>query len=114
MTYREYMQEHDTENLSWCKPYTAKDGAYALIMYEGKPDSIISPDCEAHRWNGTLTDDVMEHFARAVNPDYDLYSGYDDAYIAIIAMQECGCAACPFCADCDAMGEEFGAADYRG
>ena len=77
-------------------------------------NTILNSKQIAINWTIKKTPTDVEHFARAVNPDYDLYSGYDDAYIAIIAMQECGCAACPFCADCDAMGEEFGAADYRG
>ena len=105
-TYREYMEEHDGENLSWCKPYSDDSGEYKLIMYEGIVDSISAPTIEAWRWNDTLTAEVLRDFARAVNPDYNEYKGWTDEHIALEVMHPIGCSACPWFGDCEAMGEE--------
>lgn len=35
MTYRQYMQDHPEENMSFCKPYTNDDEDRFLIMYDG-------------------------------------------------------------------------------
>ena len=109
MKYRDYMEVHCDENLDWCKPYVSdKSDEYCLIMYDGEPDAVIMPDGTFYRYNGSLTDEVMEAFARAVNSDYDLHSGYDDWLIALRAMHEVGCASCPFSDDCEAMDEQYG------
>ena len=115
MTYREYFDEHETENISWCKPYTCTTdaGDYAIIMYEGEAIAIKTPTGEAHRYNDTLTDNTMEQFARAVNPHYDMFAGYSDEYIALDSMHETGCAFCPFRNDCEPMSEEINSIDYR-
>lgn len=113
MTYHDYMIDHDEENLSWCKPYADKSGDYRLVIYDGELMSIMSPDREAHRWDGSLTDELLEAFARAVNPDYDMYNGYTDLEIALDATHPVGCSSCPWFDDCDTMGEEMHIGDYR-
>ena len=84
-----------------------------LVMYDGELSSIMSPTREAFRYNGTLTDEVLEQFAREVNPDYDLYTGWSDLHVALEAMHPVGCASCPWCEDCEAMYEEMSESDYR-
>ena len=113
MTYREYFEEHDDENLSWCKPYANDEEDCFIIMYEGDAGGIVTPDVEAIRCEGTITDDLLEALARKVNTNYDWYSKWSDLHIALDAMHECGCASCPFKDDCDAMGEEMEETDYR-
>ena len=113
MKYLEYMENHDGENLSWCKPYTDDSGDYKLIMYNGEVNSISAPDYEAFRYNGSMTPEIMEKFARAVNRDYDLYSGWEDWQIALEGMHETGCSCCPWRGECDAMAEEMNDGDYR-
>ena len=107
MKYTEYMKLHESENLSWCKPYTDETGKYVLVMCDGKPSSMHSPSQEVFCHNGTLTDDAMKQFAREVNPYYDLYNGWDDCHIALDAMHEVGCASCPWRENCEAMREEM-------
>ena len=113
MKYIDYMNDHEDENLSWCKPYADESGEYTLILHDGMVDAITTPDRIAYRYNGTLTEELMESFARAVNPDYDDYSGWDDLHIALESMHEVGCAHCPFKDDCEAMGEEMSDTDCR-
>ena len=115
MTYREYFEEHEDENLSWCKPYFDESGEYYINMYDDIVEAVITPKTKIIRVydsNNTL-DDVVTEVAKAVNPDYYLYSGWDDLHIALDAMHECGCASCPFKDDCEAMGEEMQETDYR-
>lgn len=115
MTYREYFEEHEDENLSWCKPYFDESGEYYINMYDGIVEAVITPKVKIIRvydLNNTL-DDIVTEVAKAVNPDYDFYSGWDDLHIALDAMHECGCASCPFKDDCEVMGEEIQETDYR-
>lgn len=110
-TYREYFIKNDDENLAWCKPYEDETGNYKLVMHDGEPLGIMTPDREAFRYDGSLTDDLMESFARAVNPDYDYYKGYSNVHIALDAMHEIGCASCPWFDDCEPMGENMSETD---
>lgn len=96
MKCREYMETHETENLSWCKPYVAKDGSYA-VLWEGK----LLVDGEE------LEGDALEAFARKVNPEYELCKGWPDLVIALGAMTQVGCSECPYNGNCDAMDEEM-------
>jgi len=113
MTYREYMESHEDENFSWCKPFTNKDEDCFAIMYDGTIDHVITPEMEAQRYDGSLNDETLEVFARRVNPDYDLYGGWSDEHIALEVMHEIGCTSCPFKDDCEAMGEEMQETDYK-
>lgn len=113
MTYREYFEAHEDENLSWCKPYANKDEDCFAIMHDGTIERVGTPEMEAQRYDGSLNDETLEAFARRVNPDYNLYSGWSDEHIILEAMHECGCANCPFIDDCEAMGEEIQETDYR-
>ena len=112
MKYLDYMRSHEDENLSWCKPYASDAGDHVLIMQEGKLLGIISPEREAFT-DDTLTDEALKQFAREVNRDYDAYRGWDDLDIALKAMHEVGCAACPWREDCDAMHEDLYEDDNR-
>ena len=116
MTYREYFEEHENENLSWCKPYLDKSEEYCIVMHDGEVNGVVTPQMEAIRgWSGTQDiEDAVADIAKHINPDYDCYSGWDDLHIALDAMHEWGCASCPYKEECDAMGEEMGETDWRG
>lgn len=105
MTIRERMQETG-ESLGWCKPYVSEDGQYALAINEGEVAGMIlnGEDIKADKLDKA---DLLERFARVVNPDYDDYSGWDDLHIALEGkVRECGCASCPWFGICDAMDGE--------
>ena len=104
MKWLEYMENHPEENLSWCRAYISDvDARFGMIMYDGLLFAVFTPDGVFYRFDGGLTDEVIEQFARTVNRDYDLYSGYPDWQIARFALREVGCASCPYKCDCDAM-----------
>lgn len=113
MKYLDYMKQNPEQNFTWCKPYTNDSETHYLVVYDGIAHSIETPDITAHRYGGGNFDETLEQLAREVNPDYDLYSGYDDTYIALQSMHEIGCWHCPFRDECEAMGEEVSATDNR-
>ena len=116
MTYREYFEEHENENIGWCKPYFDESEEYCIVMGGGSVASIDTPDERIIRGldpNRTL-DEAITKIAKAINPDYDLYSGWPDIIIALETMHKGGCASCPFKDDCDVMGEEMEETDWRG
>ena len=113
MTYREYMEANRHENFSWCKPYADDTETHFLIVYDGIASSISTPYITAHRYGGCDFEAELEALARDVNPDYDLYSGYNDQQIAMERMHEIGCWHCPFRDECETMGEEMDETDYR-
>ena len=83
-------------NLGWCMPYSTKDGDVWIAVAEGRI-------CGA-RINGCDTDNPSAAtIARRVNPDYALYSGWSELYIALDAMDEHNCRDCPWFWACDAM-----------
>lgn len=106
MTIRELMQENG-ENLSWCRPYVSDDGAYAISVTEGEvsgmrlngDDSVSASLAEPGRRS-----ELLKQFAKAVNPDYGDYDGWDDLHIALEGkIRERGCAECPWFDVCDAV-----------
>ena len=106
MKYLEYMNEHPTENLGWCKPYTDKNENKYLVIYDGEVSGIKTETAEVTTLDGRWElEKALGELARKVTKDYDLYSGYSDKELALIAMHEVGCADCPWKYDCDAMGE---------
>lgn len=104
MMTAEYMINHKDENLGWCKVYADNTGRYAMVMTEGNVTALVMP---GKRVYGNECQKYMPEFAKAVNKEYVDYEGYEDSYIAIQAMEEKGCAACPFFSECDAMSEEM-------
>ena len=99
------------ENLGWCKPYISEDERYALAINEGKIISIqidgrlVEMD-EREPGHFRYSKDLLHRLARSVNPDYDEYVGYADTYIILDALEERGCAECPWRDECVAMLEE--------
>ena len=85
MKYLDYMNEHDTENLSWCKPYFDKTGNYCIIMHDGEVSSVITPRLEAIRgWSGEQDiEEAITDVAKNVSPSYEYYFGYTDLEIAL-------------------------------
>ena len=98
--YRKMMQDRPDENLSWCVPYKTADGKYALAVCEGKPAGMI---LDGKVVDYSELEASLPTLAKAVNPDYGDYAGWTDLHLATEAMQECGCAHCPWFGTCDAM-----------
>ena len=113
MKYSEYFEEHQAENFSWCKPYMDKTETYYVVMHDGEMLGIVTPTTVAYRYDGTLTDDLLERVAKEINPDFDSYSGWDLTHIILEAMNEVGCFHCPFKEDCEPYNEYMGETDNR-
>lgn len=108
MTHLDYANANPDYHSDWCVPWADASGERFLIMQECKPQAIDSP--EATSINGDELcdfDSDIAVLAQTVNPDYDTFSGYTDAQIALMAMHETGCAACPFRLECDFMRSEI-------
>ena len=83
-------------------------GERFLIMQEGKPQAIDSPETTSVNGDELCDfDSDLAVLAQNVNPDYDTFSGYTDAQIALMAMHEIGCSECPFRLECDFMRGEI-------
>lgn len=109
MTLREYFADHEDESPDCCTPYANKGRTHFMVVYDcGSQVTISTPTMLVNLYSGSAKyDEVLEQFAREVNPDYDLYSGWSDLYIATQAMDKIGCASCPWRDDCEMMGEEL-------
>ena len=109
MTYLEHFEKMPViENMEWCKPFMDMETEdYILIQHDGEIISAKTPDGIFHRYNGTLTADIMENIAKTVNSNYNSYHGYTDEQIALDAMIETGCTNCPFRHECEAVNEEM-------
>lgn len=96
--YRKMMMDNG-ENLCWCKPLSYQDGKVILAVNEGEIVGL--------RIDGTdvkINADSVRRVAKMVNPDYDLYDGWDEMHIIQEAPhEELGCCNCPWFGICDAM-----------
>lgn len=94
--FREMMLENDN-NLSWCKPLEFKNGEVVIAINGG--------DIVGLQVNGETVDVMpVEHIARLVNEDYDLYEGYSPMEILYDAdFSELPCRCCPWFWECGAM-----------
>lgn len=104
MTYRERMIKNGG-NLSWCVPYRVTTKGGDVIIIAENEGNIVG--CQI---NGRDVDGMTwERIARMVNPDYDLYSGWEDRHIAHddVPWEELECRSCPWFDVCDAMDEEY-------
>ena len=114
MNYREYMENHPEENLSWCRPYRSENGRVALAMNEGNIAGLkidgkeidgpyTSADSQAKLWEmaakASIEDDAL------LDIETDRYSWREIALMD--GLVECGCANCPWKDTCDAMSEEI-------
>ena len=114
MTYREYFEQHEQENLSWCAPYATKDGDYKIVLYENDITALIGPDGITERSSlypsrtAPSFSAAVADFARMVNPEYDQYTMCTDQEIILDVMHEIGCAHCPLRDECAAMDETMG------
>lgn len=111
MTYREYVENHPEENLSWCRPYRSENGRVALSCNEGRIQTVsidgeeIDIDFSRHD-----QEPLWERACKAALDEDTLgrYDGYSWREIALSdALVECGCANCPWKDTCDAMSEEI-------
>ena len=112
MKYRDYMADSD-DNLSWCKPYIGD--RVSIAINEGNPVGLIVDGEEVKPvYVGALkgyeyTAEQLEQAARAANPDYDTYSGWDALHILVNGdVSERPCRDCPWFSECDAMDEQYG------
>ena len=101
------------ENLGWCKPYISEDERYALALNSGKIITVrvggrdlLWDDEDPIYGSPQFSSGLLRRLAQTINPDYDEYDGHTDTHIILDAMQERGCAACPWRDECDAMIEE--------
>lgn len=109
MTNREFMMQHTDEHLPYCRCCRTDDESSTLIIRNGKPVVILTPELSAIAPRGTLPADVVRYLAKLVNPNWGLYHGYTDAYIAFDAMRDTGCAGCPLFCECRDMYMEVNA-----
>lgn len=92
------------ESLGWCTPYMSDDERNAIVINEGRIDGMlcdgeyIRPEAGPHYSSGQI-----QRFARAINPDYGYYTGWDDIHIILEALSACGCSDCPWRDSCEAM-----------
>lgn len=96
-----YEKMEKTENIGWCKPVVSDDGAAAVAEQEGRAVAVRISGVD---YTGGAIPAALERAARRVNPDYDMYHGYDDLHIYLDGdTHETGCACCPWRDECDAM-----------
>lgn len=113
MTYRDYMENHPEENLSWCRPYRSENGRVALVYNEGRILSLMIDEKEVDiDWPVRDQSQLWERVCRASIEDEALLDietrRYSWREIALMdGLVECGCANCPFADTCDAMMEEI-------
>ena len=108
MTTKDYLRFNPEENLSWCKPYVAKDGEFALILNEGEIIALKSPRLGFAVLNTGEPDNVnvINSFLHELKPDCDF--NYDPDWISDLLdlMDETGCARCPSFEDCQAFDDD--------
>ena len=112
MTYREYMENHPEENLSWCRPYRSENGRVVLSYNEGRIQTLMIDGEEIEDFDpmSAKQEAAWERVCRASIDEetLGLYSGYSWSEIALRdGLVECGCADCPWKGICDAMSEEI-------
>lgn len=84
-------------NLSWCKPYISSDSKNAIAVNSGKIEGMIIDGVQINSID-------VNRFAKAVNPDYNSYDGWDDLHIAMEGnIKESACSDCPWFEECEAM-----------
>lgn len=104
----DYANEHPNYHPASCVPYTDHDCERFLIMNDGKPQAIYSP--ETISVNGDELCDFesdLAFLAELVNPHDVLYREDPDEKEALKYMHETGCFDCPFRLECDFMRSEI-------
>lgn len=113
MNYREYMENHPEENLSWCRPYRSENGRVALSYNSGRIESAMIDGAEIAIDGAQKNQAALwERVARASIEDEALLDVETRRYswkeIALMdGLVEGGCASCPWKDLCDAMSEEI-------
>lgn len=108
MTTKDYLRANPEENLSWCKPYIARDGELVLILNEGNiiwaksPTLGVVDNLESH----PDRPDVLNTFLHELNPECDWDYDDDDDIDMLRMMSETGCAHCPCFEDCQAFDDD--------
>ena len=82
-------------NRDFCIPY--QNGNTIFIYFNGKIVNIQDNGKKIYNSN----EDIIKDYAKKLNTDYDLYSGYTDTHILIDACEKIDCAACPFLSECE-------------
>lgn len=103
ITVRQQMRENGGV-IDGCECWATNDGTKFLL---NTPNVVQSYDAETDTWfDGDDFD--LAAFARAVNPNYAEYSGWDDLHIAVDVMERRNCRDCPAFEFCEAMDAEIG------
>ena len=91
----------DGENMGWCVPYATKDESVWVVSSE---------NCVSIKDGDTAIDNAtpeqIREYAKKINEDYDLYSGWDDLHILLDGMRSHGCTECPFRDVCEAVQDD--------
>ena len=116
MTYREYMDNHLEENLSWCRPYRSENGRVALAMNGGDiagleidekeidvPCAFADRQAQSKLWEMAARASIEDE--ALLDIETRLYSWREMALMD--GLVECGCGSCPWKDTCDAMSEEI-------
>lgn len=104
--YRKYMIESDG-NLGWCKALDFGD--VQISVNEGIINGIMDSGVDIDSDEGILssnfyTEKTLTAIAKKVNPNYDLYDGYNATHIILDAKHdELPCKLCPWFNVCSAM-----------
>ena len=91
-----------SENLGWCSPYFANvDGKeYWMVVCDGSVISLQTPNGDV----GSPTENDMMNFVKSVKwYEEDCIFDRNPRRIALMNMEEKGCADCPWRDLCDAM-----------
>lgn len=103
-----YEKMRNGENLSWCRPYVSPDGLIWVIYKEGEVDVITEVIKSPYYVHDFVLPNIaiIRGFARKYNAMFDdlFYNyNYTPKDILIGALDEKGCADCPFRDECEAM-----------
>lgn len=101
MTYREMMTEN-SENLSWCAPYSLLGGRIVVAVAESK---IVGMQIDGS--DIPVSDASIRRAAEMANECFSSYDGWSDTHILLDSeKEELPCRMCPWFGVCDAMDDE--------
>ena len=99
-TYYEYMTEHQDMGFDFCQVFMSEDGNHAWTEYGTEIIRVKSGD---HDYEYHDVYNGITEIAKAVNPYYEDYKGWDDRHIAMEVVKRRSCYNCPWKHECDVM-----------
>ena len=102
----DHINAHPDDHPARCVPYVDAAGECFLVLRDGKAAMIDAPGITSVRGDELCDfDSDLGALAETVNPDFERYPDHTDQQVALMAMRETGCAACPFNLECDGSHE---------